>query len=313
LITKLLKKSFKEKANRVNFLDYYNQTKALFEKSLKAYLDNLSTDRELALICDSIRYSALLESKRVRAVLVLLSAEASGLDVENAMPLAIAIELIHTYSLIHDDLPCMDNSDYRRGKLTNHKVYGEAIAVLAGDAMMTLAYEILAKDLKHNFECEQILEVISLIGHSTGVDGMVGGQVLDIESEGKNIPIEKLKKIHRLKTGALIAASVMSSLKLAKVDKDTYENMSAYAHKLGLAFQIIDDILDEVGDQEKLGKPVGGDKELNKATYVSFFGLEKARELAKEAGQSAVAYLDKVDLDVDHYKDFVEYIITRDN
>jgi len=223
---------------------------------------------------ESMYYSLIGGGKRIRPVLALASAEAVGGNPEAVLQAAAAIELIHTYSLIHDDLPAMDNDDYRRGRLSNHKVFGEAQAILAGDALLTYAFEILA-----NLELgqpERELRVIREVALAAGKDGMVGGQVADIAGEGKALSLNEIEEIHKAKTGAILTVSARLGGILAGGTEEQIEALTDYAQALGLAFQIKDDILDIVGDSETLGKPAGSDIRQGKSTYVSLLGLEGA-------------------------------------
>lgn len=223
----------------------------------------------------SMRYSLFAGGKRLRPLLCLEAARVAGLDYKKALPVASALEFIHTYSLIHDDLPALDNDDLRRGKPTNHCVYGEDMAILAGDALLTAAFEILASLRQDStLAAENILEVVAEIATAAGPRGMVGGQVVDLKSEGLDIGKDVLDYIHRHKTGALITASVRSGCLLAGGDAKTLQSLTGYAEKLGLAFQIIDDYLDETGDEKVLGKRVGSDVAQKKATYPALMGRE---------------------------------------
>lgn len=228
---------------------------------------------------DAMTYSLLAGGKRLRPVLVLAACEALGGNEEKALPVACAVEMIHTYSLIHDDLPSMDNDDYRRGRLTNHKVYGEALAILAGDALLTKAFGLLAEASLHaDLEENVALSLIQEASRRAGAEGMVGGQVKDIMSENQQVTLEQLQEIHRSKTGDLISFSVRAGAMVAGASPGQLTALTGYAERLGLAFQIRDDILDVIGDKEKIGKPVGSDEEKNKATYPALIGLEESKK-----------------------------------
>lgn len=244
-------------------------------------------------IHQAMRYSVMGGGKRLRPLLVLAAAEAVGGNPEKAMPFAAAIEFIHTYSLIHDDLPAMDNDDYRRGRPTSHRIYGEAVAILAGDALLTYAFEVLARSSENSFGTSdsQIIRVISEIAQAAGTQGMIGGQVVDLESEGKNISEDLLDYMHRHKTGALIRASVRAGAILAGAKEKQLASLTEYAENFGLAFQIMDDVLDVVGLEEELGKPVGSDQRNEKATFVSRWGLEGACQRAFEYSEKAIENL----------------------
>jgi geranylgeranyl diphosphate synthase type II len=210
-----------------------------------------------------------------------------GGTVEMAMPTACALEMIHTMSLIHDDLPAMDNDDYRRGKLTNHKVYGEDIAILAGDGLLAYAFEHLASETQ-NVPADRLLKIVALLGRAVGAAGLVGGQVVDLESEGKpDVSLETLNFIHNHKTAALLEASVISGGILAGASDLDVQRLSTYAQSIGLAFQIVDDILDITATQAELGKTAGKDLRSQKATYPSIWGLEKSREQAQQLVERA--------------------------
>jgi geranylgeranyl diphosphate synthase type II len=240
-------------------------------------------------IWDAMNYSLLAGGKRLRPVLALAVCEMLGGDEKLLMPFACAIELIHTYSLIHDDLPCMDNDDLRRGKPTNHKVFGEALAVLAGDGLLNLAFEIMLKETcKDEPFCILRSKTALLIAETAGTHGMVGGQVLDIESENRDISYEQLCAMHRKKTGALIKASVLAPAVLFNADHEKKKLLEQYAENIGLAFQIKDDILDFEGNSTVVGKPTGSDEKNHKATYVTLLGIEKAEELLKASVDQAV-------------------------
>jgi geranylgeranyl diphosphate synthase, type II len=223
----------------------------------------------------SMRYSVFAGGKRLRPLLCLEAAQVTGLDYRKALPLASALEFIHTYSLIHDDLPALDNDDLRRGKPTSHCVYGEDIAILTGDALLTAAFEVMASLKKDaSLPVEGILSALAEIAVAAGPKGMVGGQVVDLKSEGLDVGKEVLDYIHRHKTGALITASVRSGCLLAGGGGEILASLTHYAEKLGLAFQIIDDCLDESGDEKALGKRVGSDAAQKKATYPALMGRE---------------------------------------
>lgn len=239
---------------------------------IEQFLAQLPWDKEI--LNQSMYYSLIGGGKRIRPVLALAAAEAVGGDPETILPAAVSLELIHTYSLIHDDLPAMDNDDYRRGRLSNHKVFGEANAILAGDALLTYAFELLASP--GTSQPERQLRIIREVAIAAGKDGMVGGQVADVAGEGKTLNIDEIEEIHKGKTGALLTVSARLGGILAGGTEPQVTALSDYAQALGLAFQIKDDILDVVGNSEMLGKPAGSDLRQGKATYVSLLGLEGA-------------------------------------
>jgi geranylgeranyl diphosphate synthase type II len=238
----------------------------------------------------AVRYSLFAGGKRIRPILVLASAEAVGGGREEALPLACAVEMIHTYSLIHDDLPAMDDDDLRRGRPTNHKVYGEAIAILAGDALLTRAFHLLAQlpDDASEAAVRRRLAATALLAEACGTTGLVGGQVMDLESEGQTIPADALERLHRAKTGALLSACVRGGAVLGGATPDQLERLTRYASAIGLVFQIVDDILDVTESAAQLGKTAGTDIQAQKATYVSVHGLPRARVMAAELLQDAL-------------------------
>lgn len=228
-----------------------------------------------------------------------------------AMPTACALEMIHTMSLIHDDLPAMDNDDYRRGKLTNHKVFGEDIAILAGDGLLAYAFEYVAANTQ-NVPPQKILDVIARLGRTVGAAGLVGGQVLDLESEGKtDISVDTLTFIHTHKTGALLETSVVSGAILAGAPDEDIQRLSKYAQNIGLAFQIVDDILDITATQEELGKTAGKDLQAQKATYPSLWGIEESKKQAQQLVDEAIVELAPYGEGANPLKAIATYIVTR--
>ena len=257
------------------------------EERLEGYFKDQLPQSQLF---EAMRYSLLAGGKRIRPVLVLEFCRICGGDWKSALPFAAAIEMVHTYSLIHDDLPCMDNDDYRRGRLTNHKVYGEAQAILAGDALLTAAFDTIASA---DVDASVAVKIVKILASSAGELGMVGGQVLDIDGENKNLSEDEVYTIHRLKTGALISAACCMGAAAAKADEIKMEAAKAYAQSLGLAFQIRDDMLDILGDAKKLGKATNADG--NKNTFVSLYGIERCKELISLENEKALAALEKFD------------------
>jgi len=267
-------------------------------------------DKDLLSLYDSMRYSALAGGKRIRPFLVLETASLFGGQLSKAIYFAAALEMVHTYSLIHDDLPCMDDDDMRRGKPTNHKVYGEATAVLAGDALLTGAFELIcAADLPG----ETIRKAVSVLSEAAGSDGMIGGQIMDLYAEENEISFETLVKLHSLKTGALISAAVtLGVLASENGDEEKQAALSLYARYIGLAFQIVDDVLDVQGDPALLGKNVGSDKEQGKTTFLNFFTVDEAMEYATkltESAKNAIAHFPGNETLID----FANYLLTRKN
>jgi len=258
-----------------------------------AALDRILPAEEVppATVHRAMRYSVLAGGKRLRPILVIAGAEAVGGVAETVMPTACALECIHTYSLIHDDLPAMDDDDYRRGRLTNHKVFGDAIAILAGDALVTLAFRLVADNVTTVNDARVIPTVVRELADAAGTFGMVGGQVVDIESEGKKITAEALDYIHLHKTAALIRVSLRTGAMLAGGTPTAVEAVTVAGERLGLAFQIVDDILDVEGNLAELGKSAGSDERKKKATYPAFHGLDVSREKARSLVADAKAAL----------------------
>ena len=287
---------------------YLKQQQTLVEKAL----DQSIAIARPAKIYEAMRYSLLAGGKRLRPILCLATCDLTGGTVEMALPTACALEMIHTMSLIHDDLPAMDNDDFRRGKPTNHKVYGDDIAILAGDGLLAYSFEYVATQTK-NVAPENIIRVVACLGHTVGAAGLVGGQVLDLESEGKSdITAETLSFIHTHKTGALLEASVVSGAILANASQADIERLSKYAQNIGLAFQIIDDILDITATDEQLGKTAGKDLAAQKATYPSLWGLEKSRLKAQELIGSAIEQLSVYGAKAEPLRAIANYIVSRD-
>ena len=287
---------------------YLKQQKILVEQALDSSIEIAKP----AKIYEAMRYSLLAGGKRLRPILCLATCDLAGGTIEMAMPTACALEMIHTMSLIHDDLPAMDNDDFRRGKPTNHKVYGDDIAILAGDGLLAYAFEYVATQT-HDVAPENIIRVVACLGHTVGAAGLVGGQVLDLESEGKSdITAETLSFIHTHKTGALLEASVVSGAILADAPQSDIDRLSRYARNIGLAFQIIDDILDITATDEQLGKTAGKDLEAQKATYPSLWGLDKSRLKARELVDSAIAQLSIYGAKAEPLRAVANYIVTRD-
>jgi len=293
------------------FKEKLREKQQLVEKELHRILD---IDEKPEIIYEAMRYSVFAGGKRLRPVLCLSSCELLGGDIKKALPVACAIELIHTYSLIHDDLPAMDNDDLRRGKPTNHKVYGEAIAILAGDGLLNLGYEVLVRHaLEHPEDYERILKATNEIATASGCKGIIGGQAVDILSQNTELTYEELKFMHEHKTGALIEASVCAGAYIAGATEEEIHALREYARLIGFAFQIKDDILDVIGEEEKLGKKVGSDKEKGKFTFVNIFGLEKSQEMVVELTQNAIKILDRFGEKAEFLKELSNYLIERVN
>ena len=271
-------------------------TKDDIEQALVRFLPK--KDGLIDTVLKSMHYSLTAGGKRVRPMLVLEFAKLCGGSEESALPFACAVEMIHTYSLIHDDLPCMDNDDMRRGKPTNHKVFGEAQAVLGGDALLTLAFEtILSREAVMYNSAEKCVEAGRVLAVCAGAEGMIGGQIIDIESEELDAGIDRLREMDDRKTGALIRAACLLGCISAGADDRLKAAARDYANNIGLAFQIVDDILDVTSDNETLGKPVGSDEQNKKSTYVSCLGIEKCRELVGTLTDKAIESLSVFDGD----------------
>lgn len=253
-------------------------------------------------VVKSMEYSLLAPGKRLRPTLLLAFCELCGGDIAAALPYACAVEMIHSYSLIHDDLPCMDDDELRRGKPSNHVVFGEDIALLAGDALQALAYQSMLSEealLKTGLNGAKAANILA---NASGALGMVGGQTIDLETEGKNPPLEVVAEMYSKKTGRLITAPCMMGCVLAGADESKVSAAECYAEKIGLAFQIVDDILDIVSDTDTLGKPVGSDSENQKVNYVTILGIEKSREIVDKLTKDAVRQLDSFDSDTEFLK-----------
>ncbi|MFA6308499.1 MAG: polyprenyl synthetase family protein [Clostridia bacterium] len=263
--------------------------------NLEKYI-SIQKDAEMpwASLYNSVKYSLMAGGKRLRPVIGLAVAEMLDCDFEKILPYLCAIEMIHTYSLIHDDLPVMDNDDYRRGIPTNHKVFGEAKAVLAGDALLNSAFETMLSDVSTSDlnEYKGKVDAMQFIAKASGINGMIAGQVLDIDSEGKKISESTLKQMHKLKTGALIKASVLAPAYICSATGEQFMKLEMFSENIGLAFQIKDDILDVVGNFENMGKKMGGDEIKNKSTFISMYGLEQSKVKLREATRNAISSLD---------------------
>ena len=288
---------------------YLNDRQNIVEEALTRYLpavENIPPE-----IFKAIHYSVFAGGKRIRPILCLASVEALGGDIAQALPVACALELIHTYSLIHDDLPAMDNDDFRRGKPTSHKVFGEAIAILAGDALLTEAFNLLSRSEKMRIPAERRLAVIQVIAQAAGISGMVGGQALDLLAEKTKPDLEALRDIHRRKTGELIVAAVKSGAIMCGASEDKVQALTDYGMNIGLAFQIADDILNVEGDSELMGKNTGSDAARGKVTYPSIIGLEDAKMMLSEHLDAAIQSIDDFDDRALPLRVIADYIINR--
>ena len=286
---------------------YLETRRLIVEEALEAALPEKEGPE--ARVVEAMRYSLFAGGKRFRPILCIAAAEAVGEEVEAAMPAACALEMIHTYSLIHDDLPAMDNDDLRRGKPTSHVVFGEAIAILAGDGLLTEAFVLLSG--YHTLLPERALKLIGVIARAASYRGMVGGQVVDMLSQNKPADLETVQQMHNRKTAALISAAAESGALAGRSTDDQVEALARYGRAIGLAFQIADDILDIEGDTEVLGKTTGSDVARGKVTYPAVVGLEEARQSARELVNDALAALERFDQRADPLRALAKYIITR--
>ncbi len=292
-----------------NLPEYFTRRTEEVNRWLDAFLPQESVEPQT--IHRAMRYSIFAGGKRLRPILVLASGEALGAATEDLMPAACAVEMIHTYSLIHDDLPAMDNDDLRRGRPTCHKVFGEAIAILAGDALLTQAFRILSADAPKR-DAEKQLHVIREIANAAGtVEALIGGQVVDMESEGKEVDAATLEYIHRSKTGAMIRVAVLAGGIVAGASDEQLQKLSDYSKRIGLAFQIADDILDVTQTSEQLGKTAGKDQEAAKATYPAIYGLEASHAKARELVAEAVDMVSGISGDTHILQAIARFIIER--
>lgn len=296
----------------MNIKDYLEQKRVAVDR----FLDEVTPLASIppTTLHESMRYSLMAGGKRVRPILTIAAAEALGQTPPGLMAVACSLELIHTYSLIHDDLPSMDNDDFRRGKPTNHKVYGEAMAILAGDALLTMAFDLISRpDLMKDFDPVRQVRIIQELAFGSGNFGMVGGQVLDIQAENKDIDLPTLQNIHKHKTGMLIRAAVrMGAIASGATDRQLDE-MTGYAEDIGLAFQIADDVLNVTGTREELGKNPNTDAERGKKTYPTFYGTEGAGKLADDCVARAIGRLDSFGPSADALRGIARYITSRKN
>ncbi len=267
-----------------DFQVYLKEKTDFFETELKKELKELSYPETIA---NGMEYAILNGGKRLRPFLLFATLELLNEDINKGVKSAIALEMIHSYSLVHDDLPALDNDDYRRGKLTTHKVFGEAEGILIGDSLLTYAFYVLSQKNLELLSSKQIVNIISKTSEYAGINGMIGGQMIDIESENKKIDLETLKYIHSHKTGKLIKLPIEIACIIANVEKDKREVLEEYADLIGLAFQVKDDILDVEGTFEDLGKPVGSDVDLHKATYPSILGMEESKKILNDTVEKA--------------------------
>ncbi|UCG78847.1 MAG: polyprenyl synthetase family protein [Nitrospirota bacterium] len=291
-----------------SFKDYLNNNRDLVNSFLEDYLSEPFLPPKLH---ESVRYSLMAGGKRVRPILCMAAYEACGGDPKDILPQAAALELIHTYSLVHDDLPAMDDDDLRRGRPTNHIVFGEAMAILAGDALLTDAFRIFSES--KTISAEKLIAGTCELAASAGIFGMVAGQAQDIISEKAEPDRETLEFIHLNKTAALIKCAVRIGALLSQAGPDTVDHLTEYGKKIGLAFQVVDDILDIVSSTEELGKPSGSDQEKSKMTYPSLYGIERSREIAAELVDNAKTAAGKIEGDPSILIDLADYLLERTN
>jgi len=292
----------------LEFLETLESKIVEVNKYLNKYLEE--KDNPQATIYKAMNYSLHAGGKRIRPVIALACAELLDADTEKVMPFACAIEMIHTYSLIHDDLPCMDDDDLRRGKPTNHKVYGEGMATLAGDGLLNLAYETILK--QSQVSPNMTLAAMAIIAESAGTEGMIGGQVIDLESEGKEIDAITLMSMHMHKTAALIMASARVGALLGGGGREDLIDLEEFARYLGIAFQIKDDILDVESNSEILGKTVGKDAENNKSTFVTIYGIEQSKKMLEDYTEKAIEVLSKYGQKAEFLIELSKFLLDRD-
>ena len=294
----------------MDFIDYFRKKRLEVDVALKQVLPP-ETEYPPSLY-KAMRYSVFPGGKRLRPMLAIAAFEAVGGSGERIIPYACALEMIHSYSLIHDDLPVMDDDDYRRGKLTSHRVFGEALAILTGDALLTEAFDLMTRpEVVEGLEKDVVINVINEISRAAGGHGMVGGQVIDLKTEGKEVDFDILQWIHRHKTGALIIASIRTGGWLGGAAEREMEALTNCGEDIGLTFQIMDDILDVEGVEVKLGKKVGVDQKKGKSTYPSFMGVEKSKAMAIELTQRSLETLEIFDEKADPLRGLVRFIIDR--
>jgi geranylgeranyl diphosphate synthase type II len=293
---------------------YLKEKKELVDAALERYFPR-APDFPPSLR-QAIRHSLFAGGKRIRPILSIAAFEAAGGEGEGIFPVACALEMIHTYSLIHDDLPAIDNDDLRRGKPTCHKVFGEAVAILAGDALLTEAFQLMTNRSALNLPPGRerlVLELVNKVAQAAGISGMVGGQVVDIESEGKEVDLPTLQYIHTHKTGAMILVSVQTGARLGGAEGEILKAYIQYGERVGLAFQIADDVLDVVGKAEMLGKNTGSDLSRKKATYPALVGVEESKKRARELIHLAIEALKPFGPEADPLREIAGFIVARDH
>jgi geranylgeranyl diphosphate synthase type II len=294
------------------FIEKMNEDQSMVEKKLENLIKTENFDSPERLI-NAMNYSLLAGGKRIRPLLILKTYRCYNEDISSVMPLGLAMEMIHTYSLIHDDLPGIDNDDMRRNKPTNHVAYDEATAIFAGDALLNYAFEYMLDHIPIETceSSEKYLKAVKEIINASGANGMLSGQMADIQGENRDITLEELQYIHKHKTGALINASILSGAYMAECDEATIKTWTNYGTALGMAFQIKDDLLDVESSTEELGKPVGSDEKNKKTTYISLLGIEKARIHLQEQKEKALKALGEIDADTEFLELLTEYVCER--
>lgn len=292
-------------------IDGYDQLKAKVEAGLHRFLPEETVLPSS--IHRAMRYSACDGGKRLRGVACLMAYSLFKENVEDALPMACALEMVHAYSLIHDDLPCMDDDDLRRGKPTNHKVFGEAIALLAGNGLLTQAMETVLCYTPSSVEPERTLRALEELVKASGTAGMLGGQVMDMEAEGQTVTLSCLKEIHRRKTGALILASLRTGAIMAGAGEADLNDLTTFGSGLGLVFQIVDDLLDVTGTTEQLGKPAGSDEKNAKATYATICGIDASRQLAEDELSKALNALERFGSRAESLRQLARYVVHRNH
>lgn len=291
----------------VDFMEELVVKSNLVNDELEKYLKKDECPEKV--LNEAVKYSLMAGGKRIRPVLIMSAYTLFRDGYEHVLPFAVAMEMVHTFSLIHDDLPGIDNDDYRRGKPTNHKKYNEATAILAGDSLLNYAYNLIIHDINNSDECK--LEKLQALQElSEGIDRMIAGEYVDTEFEGKEISSQYLEYMHENKTGALIKASVRIGAIMAGADNESINKLTRYAEKIGLAFQIKDDILSEIGDSKELGKPVGNDRERGKCTYTTKYGLEEAQKMLNDITEEAVNIISSFD-NGEFLKELALYVANR--
>ncbi len=287
---------------------YATARREMLDEAMERYLPPITGLR--GAVVDAARYSLFAGGKRLRPILCMAAHDACGGASEAILPVACALEMIHTYSLIHDDLPAMDNDDFRRGKPTNHKVFGEAVAILAGDLLLTYAFELMASSCGRE-RPEIVGEVMRLIANAAGFDGMIGGQMMDLACEGREVEMETVEEMHRYKTGALISAAVKAGAILGGGSQEQIRRLAAYGEHLGLAFQVTDDLLDVVGSLQEMGKTPGSDEKKGKRTYPVLVGVEESWRIARDQVEQALDALGGFDDRADPLRAIAQYVLER--